>query len=233
MTMNFQTVRDALIDLLGSEESGRFRTIGYQKRAQSAEEVKDLNKTVQVFYSQGDFPKSGGNLSGPTKHDMTFSLDFTVSKSAKGPLSVLDNPASTAPELAVALSAFKDASDLADKSIDELFNNVYQVIMDARNIDLGMDRVLGSRWITGFRKDQPVDRGELVVITASAQMTCTIDEQVSGEEPVVATGGVQVELSIADEPPIAGVHEEQDFIVDRPTGNIAIDRKTGRLIARR
>lgn len=233
MTMNFQIVRDALIDLLGSEASGRFRTIGYQKRAQSADEIKDLNKSVQVFYQSGDYPKSGGNISGPFKHDMSFHLNFTVSKAAKGPLSVLNNPASTALELSAALADFQDAEDLADKSLDQLYDDVFQIIMDARNIDLQMDRVLGSRWLESFQKDEPVERGELIVITGNARLTCTIDEQVLGDQGQVAEGGIDLELDIESDQKIAGVHVEEDFVKDRASGDYVIDRKTNKFVIKR
>jgi hypothetical protein len=234
MTMNFQIVRDALITLLGSEAAGRYRTIGYQKRAQSADEVKDLNKSVQVFYRDGDFPKSGGSTDGPTKHDMLFRLELTVSKAAIGPLSVLDNPASTAPELAAAIAGFQDASYLADQSLDQMWDDIYQVLMDARNIDLGMNMYLGSRWVDSFRKDPPIERGELVVLTGNAQLTCTIDEQVGGDPGVVATDGIDLELEINEEPHRqAGVREEQIHVLDRASGDYVIDRNTGKLVIKR
>jgi len=186
MTMNFRLIKASVVNLLGTAAAGRYRTIGFQKPGQGAAEVKDNNRSVQVYYSSGDFPKSAGNPSGPTTHEITINFDLTVSAPARVDLSVIQNPASTPAQIQSALAALQEAANLADDSIDELADNIYQEIMDARNIDLGLARPVASRWIGNINKDDPLPRGKLVVLTGTMQLTCKIDEQVSGETPVSA-----------------------------------------------
>jgi len=184
MTMNFRLIKASVVNLLGAAEGGRYRTIGYQKPGQGESEVKNNDRSVQVYYSSGDFSKSGGGVAGSsTSHEITINFDLTVSKPALVDLSIIQNPASTPAQIQGALAALQEASDLADNSFDELADIIYQEIMDARNVDLGLARPVGSRWISGINKDDPLPRGKLVVLTGSMQLTCKIDEQVTGATP--------------------------------------------------
>lgn len=190
--MNFRRLQKSIVELLGSESAGRFRVVGYQPQGDSAPHVIDDSRSVQVFYSQGDFPKAGAAIgSTPTRHKMTFRLEFTCSKAAEGDLSTLEDPGASAGALAAALAAFQNASDLAGDSLDELFDFVYQVLMDTRNLDLGMPRPIANRWVDDFNKDVPMARGELAILTGSAQLTCAVEEELEGVAAlnVVTPGG--------------------------------------------
>jgi hypothetical protein len=226
--MNFRTIRDALVTLLGSEAAGRFVTIGYQKQGQAASELLDSDRNVQVYYSAGLFPESKSSTNGPTQHDMTFNLDCMVSKRAEVDLSVLENPASTDLQRATALAATRTASDLANQSLDELFDIVYQIIMDARNLDLGLPDNVASRWVPSIAKDPPIPAGEYCVLTGILQLTCSMDEQVEGLTPEVATDGIDTDYLINDELEAqAGVINEHTFLVDDETGDLLVDDETG------
>lgn len=238
MTMNFIIVRDALITLLGNQAAGRFRVLGFQEQGQSAEEVKDSSRTAQVYYSQGDFPKSGASIiTGPSKHNMTFKVDLTVSKAASCDLTIINDPLATQGDLAIALAASQEAVNLADKSLDELFNVVYQILMDARNIDFQLDRVVANRWGDNFQKNQPISRGELVVLTGTMQLTASIEEELLGDTPQPAIDGIDLTLSIDSDDPDktgkAGVYVEEDYVIDRGSGNPVVDRDTENFIVER
>lgn len=199
--MNFEILRDAFIDLLGDSAAGRYTVVGYQKQAQST----DPEKTVQVYYSSGDFPKSDGSQNGPMMHHISFELGLTVIQAAAGDLSTLNDSAATQSELATALATFQSAAYLADRNLDELARVLYQIIMDARNQDLGLPltgypdiKKCASRWIESMRKDNPVDYGEYVVLTGAITVTCKIDEQVLGDTPVTMTEGVDVTMDFGD-----------------------------------
>ena len=140
MTMQFRTVKAAVVNILGLAAAGRFRVVGYKPRAMAAEEANDSLRTVQVFYSDGRFPKSGGGSLGPVLHDVTLKIDLAVACAAKGNLSVLENPAATAVQLAAALDTFQESADLADSTMDTLIDVVYQILMDGENLDLGMPK---------------------------------------------------------------------------------------------
>jgi len=182
MTMLFRDVKTSLIDkILGPAEAGKFRTVGYQRQSKSALESINNDRSVQVYYIRGEFSKAGGRQTGPTQHDMSFKIDFTVSSPAKGDLSVINDSGSTASQVATAIQKFQVASAIADESLDELFDIVYQILMDARNADMGLSEgLIANRWIGELQKDDPVSRGELVTLTGSATLTMRGAEQVLG-----------------------------------------------------
>lgn len=186
--MNFELIRDALTSVLEAESSARyFRVVGSQRQVKDAEDVKASRRLVQVFYSRGDFSKTGGRNTGPVNHSMNFNITLTVSAPAKIDLNVINNPAATATQRATALSALLDASDQADRSWDELARHVFQIIMDGRNYDLGLDKgVITSRWVGSVQKDSPAPEGSLVVLTGVVQYSCVSAEQIPGEVGTVS-----------------------------------------------
>jgi len=199
--MNFRTIKEALVLLLGSNAAGRYRTIGYQEQGQAAEEILGTDRSIQVYYTRGAFPKSAGSINGPTEHEITFTLDLSVAAPSEGPLSVLNDPDATPAELITAIANFRQASDVADGSFDEFVEILYQIIMDARNQDLGLplpppdDSLtrIADRWIGAIEKNAPVPRGEYVILTGTMSLTCSIDEQVLGDE---GTAGDEIDISI-------------------------------------
>lgn len=196
MTMIFRTLKDSIITILGAAEASRYQTIGFQRQVKSADEVLDLNRFVQVFYDSGNFPKSGGSISGPVSHLMTFNIEFTISKSVEGDLSSATNESASAASRSTAILAFQEASKLADDSMDELFDIIYQVLMDARNIDLGLTAgIIADRWIDQFQKDKPIPQGEYVILTGSCQLTCRTSEAVVGDE---GTPGAKIYDTVVD-----------------------------------
>ena len=184
MTMQFRQVKSALVTLIGDAadagDGDRYRTIGYQPQAQAAVRTLDSDRSVQVFYRSGDLPKSGGSPTGPFKHDLTFSVELTASKATEGDLSTLENSGSTDLQRATALAGFQKAAALADDSLDELIDIIFQVIQRADNLDLGHSSVVANRWLSDIRKNEISERGEFVIATASMTLTATVSEDVEG-----------------------------------------------------
>jgi hypothetical protein len=187
--MNFRVIKDSIIDnVLGPNSTGKFVVVGFQRQNKNAVETLDTSRTVQVFYFSSDFPKNKGRLNGPTQNNVTYKIELTVSSAAKGDLSVVNNPASTPAQIAVALSAFQEASYLADNSFDELVDEVYQILMSGIFLDLGLDKgTVSDRWIGNVQKDHPEPRGGYVTITGSMNLTCNTAEQVPGDVGVAGT----------------------------------------------
>lgn len=184
MTMNFRTIKTNVVEILFNNSKNCFQVIGHQRQAKSADEVINNNRLVQVFYSFGDFPKSAGRQRGPVQHDATYRIELTVSSPAKVDLSVLNNPNSSDAELDASLISSQEASSIADDLIDELYDLVYQILMDPTNADMGMDKgLVSSRWIDQFQKDDPLDKGELVVLTGSMFLKLRTSEQITGISP--------------------------------------------------
>lgn len=217
--MNFRTIKTNIVNLLAAAEVGRFVTIGFQRQGSSANIAKGNNRTVQVYFQNGDFPKNKGRLTGPVQHDITYIIELTTAAPAKVDLSVLDNLGSTPAQKSSALAAMKESAEEADNLFDELAEIVYQILMDARNIDLGSSFTVANRWIPNIRKDDPLNRGELVTLTGTMSLTCSIDEQVTGDTPVdgdkVFNTTTQVSYDENDDPiDDAGVIVDQAPFVD-------------------
>jgi hypothetical protein len=182
MTMNFETLEDSITTLLTAAEAGRYTTIGWETRSESGDEVVDNGRTVQVFYSEGEFPGSGGSIRGPIAHDpMQFRIILTASKGTTADLAVLDNPSATDAQRITALANIQYAEKLASKSWNELAGIVWNELMDVRNKDLGLaSNSVGSRWIQMMKKDDPVKYGSLVVVRGGMLLTCKMNELISG-----------------------------------------------------
>lgn len=182
MTMRFETIRDALVSTLGAAAAGRFTVVSYQRQSSAAEEARGSNCMVQVFYKSGDFPKSGGSVNGPTEHEIAYDIEFIVSAPASVDLSTLNDSGATAGAKQAALAALQESAAVADRLLDGIFGIVYQILMDARNMDLGLTvGIVKNRWLDSLQKDQPIPQGELVVLTGSARYSCRTQEPVPGD----------------------------------------------------
>lgn len=206
--MIFEQVRDALEALLIAKQSTFFRTIGEQKQSTDAEQVKGDLRTIQVFYSEGNYPQ-GKSSRQRLSHELTFQLLYTVSSPAKADLSILNNPEASASSKQSALLAMSEGSRLADRLMDELRRMVTQIIMSPVNQYLGLDKyIISDLWINNFRKSEPIDKGNLFVLTGAETLTCLVNETLIGETPVAATGPI-ADITILEDP-IVGIVEDDD-----------------------
>jgi hypothetical protein len=186
--MNFRTLKSAIISILATAEAGRYVTIGAQRQSTAATEITDNSRTVQVYYDNGQFRESAGRIIGSVTHAVTFNIDLKVSASASVDLAVLNAVGSTPAQRAAALTALQESSAKADEIFDELVEIVFQVLMDARNYDLGQAKgVVADRWIPSIQKNEPLPQGELVVLTGSMPLMCRTVEHITGETPSAAT----------------------------------------------
>jgi hypothetical protein len=195
--MNFRLVLDALINkVLGPAERGRFRTVGFQDQKRAAPEVLDCERTVQVFYDSGNFPKSGGRQTGPTQHDIVIGVDLTVSRSVEGDLTTIDG--GTTDQKIRAISAMQNAAGLAEASINDLIDIVYNILMDGLNIDLQLPvGIIANRWIDRIEKKDISDQGEYVVAGASMNLSLRVSEEPSGDVGIpIASGGFDNTIDI-------------------------------------
>lgn len=195
--MNFRVIAAAGTELLATAGAGLFRVVGQRNQKSDASEFKGNNRRVQFYYASGDFPKSGGRQTGDTQHHLTFNVDLSVSSQAAGDAATLQNPSSSAAAAMAVLSAVQDASYLADQAMDDLAERVYQILMDANNFDLGLSKgVMSSRWVGSLRKDDPLQMGNLVALTARFEYTCQTAETITGEAGVALTGGIDTVVDI-------------------------------------
>lgn len=200
MTMKFRTIKDNIVKILVDNSKNCFQVVGHQRQTLSAEDTKGNDRLVQVFYSFGDFPESSSSAIGPVQHDVNYRIELIVSADAKTNLKVLDNPNSSAAEIQAALSSSLEASAVADDELDELYELVYQILMDANNYELGMDiGDISNRWVNQFQKNDPLDRGECIVLTGSMFLKARTPEEIVGIS-AVPNGDIQdVTIDIADD----------------------------------
>lgn len=181
--MYFRTVKKAIKDLLNDKSLGNFHVVGYQKQNKSSDEVLNSDRLVQVYFSDGAFPKSAGRMRGPKTHDLKISIDLTVSAKAQADLSALESTTASELQKSIALMGIKDAAEIADDKMDELIDRVYQILMDARNFNLGLEvGELSSRWIDRITKDTTIEYGDLIVKTSNLEYSCRVQEYVYGDE---------------------------------------------------
>lgn len=202
--MLFRTIKQAIVDTLSAAAAGRYVVIGEQRQVSGANELE--NKFVRVFYDSGQFTLSASSSYGrKISHDITFQVELSVGAKSLVDLTILNNENSTALQLSAALLAFKNAAALADEKIDELFDNVFQVIMDARNCDFGLTaKTVTGRWIQSYQKDKPLPEGEYVILTGAFQITCSVNEEITGETGIAGTA-FDVTMQIKDDQNNAGI----------------------------
>lgn len=198
--MEYRTAKNALVTMLGDQANGRFRVIGYQRQSKGADELTNFNRLVQVHYTDGDFPKSAGRRVSAKTHDANFDIDLSASAAAQCDLSVLESDTSTPQQKAAALLAVREAAEIADNSIDELIDAVWNILNDARNQNLGLPiGDIASRWTPKIQKDTMLERGDLVVKTAKIQYTCRLSETCLGDIGVIpASSIIDTEIPVND-----------------------------------
>lgn len=185
--MVFEQVKESVATILSDAAAGRFVTVGHQRQAQAAEQVLDSSRTVQVFFSGSKFGKAGGRLNGPTQSDVTFRIELTVSKAAAADLTTINAEGSTQQQIQTAVAALQESAALAETSWNELARIVYEILMDGRNLGLGLAKgVVANRWVSGMGKDDVLDKGEYVVITGSVVLEARVAEEPPGAVPVAA-----------------------------------------------
>jgi len=187
--MAFRIVKKSIIDnILAPNQKDLFRVAGHAPPELGAEAVLNNKRLVSVYYQDGDF--SRGAITRPN-HEMTFHIDMMIAADSKVDLLVLEkefeNGEIQKEAYADSLSELKAAENNADAIMDELFNIVYQLIMDKRNQRLGVDRFdppvnlpISNRMIRKFEKGSTMPKGNLVMLGGQATLTCRADEKLIG-----------------------------------------------------
>lgn len=204
--MMFRQVKAAIQQLLESKiVDGKYRVLGSQKNNRNSISFVGDNRAVEVYFKQLDSPKDINPQTGPTNNNITIQVEFTVAAETEVDLNVLNDPEATDVEYATALAGMKDGSDNCDESMDELLDFIYQLLMDPRNRNLGLDKKkISSRWVDRMLKDDPNPRGQLVVLTGSLSYNCRVCDEITGAIPVPSLD-VDVEIKTSD-----GVNDDDE-----------------------
>lgn len=223
--MNFRVITKRLKELLGGSAADRFTVVGYRSQSDSAEMSRGNRRTVQIYYSTGNFPKGAGRYTASTTHRMTFAIALTVSSPSKVDLNIINSPTATVDQISSAMASMQNAAELADESFDELSELVYQILMDMNNFDLNLPKgYVADRWVDGIDKDAPQPNGSLVTLTGVLQYTCQTTEDIVGEVgiPADGTGSVSTQIDIVGDDvertgvdmPIAPVYSTENAMLN-------------------
>ena len=193
--MLFEQLRDNIEALLVANQGTLFRTIVGQRERTDASEVKDGLRTLQVFYESGEYSDSKSGKQSK-EHACEYRLEYKLSRAASADLTVLDNEDATPAQLQAALLSADEGSTRADKYMDEFRRIVSQILLDPKNRAMGFDDTPGTRGqiqytvsrpkLERFRKNQPLPKGGLIVLTASETFTAVVTETFDGADVVAA-----------------------------------------------
>ena len=179
--MMFRTIKAAIQTILANEAGGRYQVIGHQRQEKSGEEFLGVNRLVEIYFRESDFPKNKSRNNGPSNSDIKIAVELTVSAMAEGDLSVLLDENSTPAQIQPALLAIKEASAAADDSFDELAELIYQILCDGQYIEFNLTPgSVQNKHLNAIRKDQPNERGGVVTLTGIIEVMCSACEEKIG-----------------------------------------------------
>lgn len=186
--MQFRTIKQAIVDLLGSQAAGRYTVESYQRQSHSADEILNNLRHVSVYYVSGGFPEAESALEqGPYDHEMTFRVELLLSADSKTDLRVLTDPNASSDAYASAIAASLPATANADALFDELVDIVWNILIDTPNRDLGLAQyTIERRWIRNVNKEHPLARGEYMVLAGTMDYVCRAVEKTAGVQGVTA-----------------------------------------------
>jgi hypothetical protein len=172
--MNFRTIRDNIISILDTASGTSFVVTQGQKQREGSTDINNKKK-VSVFFIRNDFKEDTGSVNGTVQSEPTYQIELKVS--AKGKATDLTDP-----------TTLSSAEIEADNLIDEFFDEIYQILMHADNLDLGMPiGVVNNRYIKSLEKGEPNPSGEKVILVGRADLTLKTTETVGSTGEVVGT----------------------------------------------
>ena len=76
--MKFRTAKANIIEILGRNSQGCFRTVGYQSQTKDALQNVGNDNSVTVFANNGDFPVTSAGRTSNTQHEVKFRIDMST-----------------------------------------------------------------------------------------------------------------------------------------------------------
>jgi hypothetical protein len=194
--MNFRTLKANIVTLLADNANGNFQVVQAQRQKEGAEDINLLRK-VAVYFATNDLSENKGTTNGELVTKPTYHIELKVAE--KGTLTDITDP-----------TTITSAEIIADDALDELFENVLQIIMDARNIDLELPvGTISNRYIKSLIKGSPNQHGEFVVLVGRMDLDCNLAESILGDEGVEGTN-IDSTLEInGDGTQATGINEPQ------------------------
>jgi hypothetical protein len=172
--MNFITIRDNIISILDNASGTSFVVTQGQKQKEGSTDINNRKK-VSVFFIRDDFKEDTGSVNGTVQSEVTYQIELKVS--AKGTATDLTDP-----------TTLSSAEIEADNLLDNFFAEIYQILMHADNLYLGMNvGEINNRYIKSLEKGNPNQSGEKVILVGRADLTLKTTETVGSTGEVVGT----------------------------------------------
>ena len=193
--MMFRVLKKNLVTILDRAARGRFVVVGHANQSTGTSELLKEKRRVQVFFGNGDFPKGKAGQTGPVQHEITYQVTLSLTAQAEGNLAAMNTEGDDSAAVAVrkaAISQFYTAATMADQDMDEFLEQVYQILMDGRNVDIGTEGppyLVSDRWVEGIDRFEPISQGDTVIITATMNFSCQAVEQILGDIGTAAGSG--------------------------------------------
>lgn len=189
--MNFRLIAASIAKILQDSSGNCFRVTTEQTLGKAAEQMLGNNRLVEVYHRTGQPQlESSAYSGGPIQELNSYQIELSVAGDAKLDLETLKRVDAQSYEKAGVLATPQFASVVANESFDELMELVMQILLDPRNIDMGMpEGIVGKRWISDRRKDDPQLQGDLVVLTGVLVLSLLVEEQITGA-PILGTGDI-------------------------------------------
>jgi len=204
--MMFRVLKKNLVTILGRFADGRFAVVDHMNRSTGASELLKEKRRVQVFFGNGDFSKGMAGLAGPVQHEITYQVTLSLTAQAEGNLAAMNTEGDDSASRAIrkaAIAQFYTASSMADQDMDEFLEQVYQILMDGRNVDIdteGPPYLVSNRWVESIDRFEPVSQGDTVVITATVNYTCQAIEEVPGDTGTAnGSGSINITNDFVDD----------------------------------
>lgn len=166
--MNFRTIKLNIISILNAGNlllplASRFEVVQAQRQNQSGDDVNRIKK-VTVYYAGADVPENKGSVNGTSLTNPTFRIELCVNSKA-----IVTNPALP--------TTGKSAELVADDVMDEFIEQVWNILMAAPNMDLGMTLgQVSNRYIKNIDKSTINKDGSHAQLFAIMDLTCTTPE---------------------------------------------------------
>lgn len=168
-------VIDRVRAILGSKAGNEYNVVGYEQFPQDAANYRLKNRTVRVFYSEGEILRSTGKTQA---HAFKIDLEMCVSAEAESDLDTLANAGATQAQLAAALASTRPSAQQANDQYDEFATLLYEELTDPANFDLGIQEKWLQQWgVKRIKKDRLLPYGENAVVSGVISIEAVVHEQ--------------------------------------------------------
>lgn len=204
---NFVSAKKALQEFLSNNSNGEYYVVGHSLQKKNAQEIERRgSKMVQVYITGVSPDRFVSSVNSETTVRCTATVRMTVTASVEMDLAVIEDPQSTPAQRASSLADSYDAAAKADDEMDELFGQMFDLVLGADGEYFGSGAEnpyeIADRWGDDFRKEEAIKGGSLVVINGYFDISFTTQDIPNGDTPTVGNivfGKIDLQNGSGDE----------------------------------